>query len=208
MVQLGWSKSENSGWVWVNCSYPVFNIGLARILEGKMRVHTGRNPPNEDSHLLVAIVAAEATDVVSAAVDHVRLARPEAPVLLFDTRIDLPLARAALRAGARGFIHAGMTPQQIVRAVEVAAAGELVAPRKLLEELVTGEGSTDLEALSHRQREILGLVAEGRSNAQIAAHLYLSESTVKQHLRAAYKLLGVRNRGEAARLVRINEDPH
>jgi DNA-binding NarL/FixJ family response regulator len=70
--------------------------------------------------------------------------------------------------------------------------------------LVTGEESADLNVLSHRQREILGLVAEGRSNAQIAAHLYLSESTIKQHLRAAYKALGVRNRGEAAQLINTN----
>jgi DNA-binding NarL/FixJ family response regulator len=45
-------------------------------------------------------------------------------------------------------------------------------------------------------------VVDGLSNAQIAARLYLSESTVKQHLRAAYKLLGVKNRTEAARLIR------
>jgi DNA-binding NarL/FixJ family response regulator len=46
------------------------------------------------------------------------------------------------------------------------------------------------------------LVAEGESNAQIAGHLYLSVSTIKQHLRAAYKLLGVRNRTEAAKKIR------
>jgi DNA-binding NarL/FixJ family response regulator len=46
------------------------------------------------------------------------------------------------------------------------------------------------------------LVAEGESNAEIAGHLYLSVSTIKQHLRAAYKLLGVRNRTEAAKTMK------
>jgi DNA-binding NarL/FixJ family response regulator len=49
---------------------------------------------------------------------------------------------------------------------------------------------------------VLDLLAEGLTNAQIAKRLYLAESTVKQHLRAAYKLLGVENRTQAARLVR------
>jgi len=67
----------------------------------------------------------------------------------------------------------------------------------------TANGETaDLDALSPRQRKILRLMAGGLSNAQIARHLYLPESTVKHHLRATYKLLGVRNRIQAARLFR------
>jgi DNA-binding NarL/FixJ family response regulator len=60
----------------------------------------------------------------------------------------------------------------------------------------------NLGALSARQREILGYVVEGLSNAEIGRRLYLSESTIKQHLRAAYKLLGVSNRTEAAKTMR------
>ena len=56
--------------------------------------------------------------------------------------------------------------------------------------------------LSLRQREILEMVVEGLSNAQIAGRLYLTESTIKQHLRAAYKVLGVRNRTQAAKVMR------
>jgi DNA-binding NarL/FixJ family response regulator len=48
------------------------------------------------------------------------------------------------------------------------------------------------------------MVAEGESNAEIAGHLYLSESTIKQRLRGAYKLLGVRNRTEAAKTMKNN----
>jgi DNA-binding NarL/FixJ family response regulator len=95
-----------------------------------------------------------------------------------------------------------MTPEQVVRAVAVAARGELVAPRELLRYVLIDDQSGDLSALSARQREILGYVVEGLSNAEIGRCLYLSESTIKQHLRSAYKLLGVSNRTEAANLFR------
>jgi DNA-binding NarL/FixJ family response regulator len=64
------------------------------------------------------------------------------------------------------------------------------------------EEPANLGLLSARQREILGYVVEGLSNAEIARRLFLSESTIKQHLRTAYKLLGVNNSTEAANLVR------
>jgi DNA-binding NarL/FixJ family response regulator len=124
------------------------------------------------------------------------------PVVVFSPQLDLPLARDALQAGASGFVHAEMMPDQLVRAVAVAARGELVAPRELLRYVLTNDQSGDLSALSIRQREILGYVVEGLSNAEIGRRLYLSESTIKQHLRAAYKLLEVSNRTEAANLFR------
>jgi DNA-binding NarL/FixJ family response regulator len=68
---------------------------------------------------------------------------------------------------------------------------------------MTEETKTEhLRVLTPRQREILELVVEGLSNARIAERLFLTESTIKQHLRAAYKLLNVRNRTEAAKLLR------
>ena len=120
------------------------------------------------------------------------------PILVFGSRLELPLARAAIRAGASGFVHAGMTPGQVVRAVEVATKGELVAPRELIRYLIVEAEPANANLLSARQREILELVVEGLSNAKIARQLFLSESTVKQHLRAVYNLLKVSNRTEAA----------
>jgi DNA-binding NarL/FixJ family response regulator len=131
-------------------------------------------------------------------VRRVREAVPGAAVVVFSRSLDVKLARAAVDAGARGFLHAGMSPEQIVRGVSVAARGELALPRGLLEGLIAEQRGPDLSGLSPRQREIVGLVAEGLSNAEIARRLYLSVSTVKQHLRKAYKTLGVTNRREAA----------
>ena len=124
------------------------------------------------------------------------------PILVFGSHLNLPLARDALRAGASGYVHAWMTPDQLVRAVSVAIKGETVAPRQLLGYLLDQDEPANLGALSARQREILGYVAEGLSNAEIASALFLSESTIKQHLRAAYKLIGASNRTEAAKLFR------
>ncbi len=128
-------------------------------------------------------------------------------ILVFSLDLDLSLAQAALQAGARGFIHAGMQQDQIARAVKVATEGEIVAPRKLVEYLLSEKDSVSLDVLSSRQWEILELLAEGLTNAQIAQRLYLTESTIKQHLRHAYKQLGVKNRTEAAKLFRKEEAP-
>jgi DNA-binding NarL/FixJ family response regulator len=86
--------------------------------------------------------------------------------------------------------------------VEVVQKGELAAPRQLLRYLLHHNEKPEIGELSARGREILELVVEGLSNAEIAGRLYLSESTIKQHLRTAYKVLGVHNRTEAAKTMR------
>jgi DNA-binding NarL/FixJ family response regulator len=95
-----------------------------------------------------------------------------------------------------------MHPAQVLRAVEVVQQGELAAPRRLLGYLLSQNENPKIGGLSIRQQEILEMVVEGLSNAQIAGRLYLSESTIKHHLRAVYKVLGVHNRTEAAKTMR------
>ncbi len=187
------------GPVWISCSYPLITLGLTRALEGRATVYAGATPGVVPS---TVIICAEELEDVRTRIEDLKSANPGASILVFGMRVDLPLARTTFRAGARGFIHAGMSPDQVARAVEVAAQGEIVAPRQLVEHLLANEDPVDLELLSARQREVLELVVEGLSNAQIAQRLYLSESTIKQHLRAAYKALGVSNRNEAARVIR------
>jgi DNA-binding NarL/FixJ family response regulator len=127
---------------------------------------------------------------------------PGVPLLVLSSQLDLALASSALKDGADGFVHAMMHPAQVLRAVEVVQKGELAAPRQLLRYFLNQNENPKIGGLSARQREILEMVVEGMSNAQIAGRLYLSESTIKQHLRAAYKVLGVHNRTEAAKLMR------
>ena len=195
------SNSKPLGMVWVKCPGSVVGTGLVQALRQHAWVHTGNNPPPEGPSCVIICVN-DPKDLSERLEHHRELSPEESPILVFGLYLNLPLAREALRAGGSGFIHAEMTTSQLLRAVAVAQRGELVAPRDLLRYMLTEEDPVDLAALSARQREILGLVVEGMSNAEIARRLYLSESTVKQHLRGAYKLLGASNRTEAARLFR------
>jgi DNA-binding NarL/FixJ family response regulator len=189
------------GLVWVDCPRSVVSAGLVRALEKRATVHQGLKPPGDVPSCI--ILCANSREGLSERVTFYRELNPDAPpIVVFSPQLDLPLARDALQSGASGFVHAEMFPDQLLRALAVATKGELVAPRELLRYVLTNDQSSDLATLSARQREILGYVVEGLSNAEIARRLYLSESTIKQHLRAAYKLLGVSNRTEAANLFR------
>ena len=131
-----------------------------------------------------------------------RSGTPDAAVLVYAPCADLALTCDALRAGASGLLQTGFPPNELSRALSLALKGETVVPRKLLAAWLEEQRRTDPKlVLRPRQLEILRLAAEGLTNAQIAQRLHLAESTVKQHLRSAYKQLGVHNRNEAARLL-------
>jgi DNA-binding NarL/FixJ family response regulator len=202
MMENRSSRHKPLGLVWIDCSPSVTSLGLEHILNEQARVHVGREIPRDTPACI--ILCAEDTAVLSETIEHIRESSPEVPILVLGTHEDFELARDSLRSGASGFIHAEMPPRQLVRAVAVATKGEIVAPRGLIRYLLKSNNLPDLEVLSFRQRQILELVVEGLSNAEIAGRLYLAESTIKQHLRAAYRLLGVRSRTEAARLIRDN----
>ena len=194
-------RPEPLGLVWIDAPRSIVSAGLVRALEKRARVHQGLKPPGDVPTCIVLF--ANSPEGLSDRVEFYRELSPDAPpVVVFSPQLDLPLAHSALQAGASGFVHAEMMPDQLLRALTAAKRGELVAPRELLRHVLTKDQSGDLAALSVRQREILGYVVEGLSNAEIGRRLYLSESTIKQHLRAAYKLLGVSNRTEAANLFR------
>jgi DNA-binding NarL/FixJ family response regulator len=192
------------GLVWVKGTRRVLSLGLEKALGTSARVHKGHEGPKAEAPAAV-IYCPDGLDGVEVAqeVGRIRTQAPDAAILVFAPTPNLRLARGALKAGASGLIHAGMPPEQILRALSVALRGEVVLPRGLLRLWVDEQRPPDLGALlCARQREILELLAEGLSNAEIAGRLFLSESTVKQHLRAAYKALGVKNRREAAALLR------
>ncbi len=199
-------KPKPLGVVWICSRQPVLISGLTEILRPEAQIHLGQGPPTDTTSMSILFCSNGATDPASE-VKELRELVPGAPIVVLGSENKLRIARDVLRAGARGFIHLGMEPSQIVRALSVALKGELAVPRELLNQLIVGEDAPppDLAILTPRQREILKLVAEGQTNAQIAKRLFLSESTVKQHLRSAYKLLGVRNRTEAAKLLRGEE---
>lgn len=197
------STPKPLGAILLECPYPVLAFALKEILKEEAHVYEGRKPWGMEDPSLI-ILFASGSDVASE-VRRLRRLAPDAAVLVFGLRIDARLAESALLAGAHGCIHAGMQPEQIVRALWLASKGEILVPKELLENLMEESSVVKLAALTPRQREILDLASEGLSNAQIGERLFLTESTIKQHLYKTYKLLGVRNRTEAAKLLRDAE---
>jgi DNA-binding NarL/FixJ family response regulator len=191
------------GLVWVlTPSYSSTAAGLKQVLEGKAEVCiSGQSCAGSPS--CVVLYAGGVEEDCLEGMGRIRELYPDVPLLILGSQPDLGLAWSALKQGADGFVHAQMHPAQVLRAVEVVQKGELAAPRQLLGYyLLSQKEKPKLGNLTARQQEILEMVVEGLSNAQIAGPLYLSESTIKQHLRAAYKALGVRNRTEAAKTMR------
>lgn len=202
--EAGAAKPEDApvGQVWLKAGQQeAVPLGL-HTASRAARVHRGREQPaGEEPSVVVCFPSAE--EEVAPEVEGARALAPNAVVLVLAPSPSLRLARAALGAGAGGLLHGGMSPEQIHRAVRVALQGETVLPRSLLSEWVAEHRPPDLGVLlSARRRKILELVTEGLSNAEIAGRLFLSESTIKQHLHGAYRALGVRNRIGAATLLR------
>jgi len=99
--------------------------------------------------------------------------------------------RAAVEAGADGVVFDGDVERSLAAAVRAVAAGLTVVPATRGREVAP-------PTLSAREKQILRLVIDGLSNKEIAAQLYVAESTVKCHLSAVFQKLGVRSRAEAA----------
>jgi len=111
---------------------------------------------------------------------------------------------AALSAGASGFLLKDVSPEHLIAAIRLVRCGDaLLAPsitRRLVERFAPRSavsGGADLSALTPRELEVLGLVARGLSNAELAAALTLSEATVKTHVARILAKLQLRDRVQA-----------
>ncbi|MEV0054651.1 response regulator transcription factor [Saccharopolyspora shandongensis] len=104
---------------------------------------------------------------------------------------------AAIEAGATGYLLKDAMRDELFAAVRAAAAGRTVLSPAVASRLVSRVRSPGEQPLSAREREVLGLVARGRSNREIAADLFVSEATVKTHLTHLYGKLGVNDRAAA-----------
>jgi DNA-binding NarL/FixJ family response regulator len=133
-------------------------------------------------------------------------ALPNAPKVLVLTTYDLDeYVFDALAAGAGGFLLKESSPQEIIEAVRVVARGEVMlspsTTRKLVGHFVAVRANprrqralAKLTELSEREREVVTAVAQGKSNADIAGQLFLSEATVKTHITRTFAKLNVTNR--------------
>ena len=119
----------------------------------------------------------------------------------------------ALRAGASGFLLKDTPPADIIRAVRLVAAGDAMLSPAVTRTLIEQFGADQpaprraaarqaLRTLTDRERDVAAEVAQGRSNAEIAARLYMSEATVKAHVSRVLAKLGAANRVQVAIMAR------
>ncbi|MFD5622536.1 response regulator [Streptomyces yangpuensis] len=113
----------------------------------------------------------------------------------------------ALRAGASGFLLKDASADQLAEAVRVVAAGEALLSPNITKRLITefsrlgaprAPSRARIDALTERETEVLSLIAQGLSNAEISEHLVLAEQTVKTHVSRILVKLGLRDRTQAA----------
>jgi DNA-binding NarL/FixJ family response regulator len=127
-------------------------------------------------------------------------AAPQVPVAVLSGETGSDLIRAAIDEGASGFVPKASSSELLVAALQLILAGGVYLPEDVLGESVTERstaGDKQLDLLSHRQTDVLLRAIKGQPNKVIAIDMGIAEGTVKTHLSAAFKILGVHNRTEA-----------
>lgn len=137
----------------------------------------------------------------------IRAEHPGTEVVVLTTYEDDDSIVAALEAGARGYLTKAATSHQIAQALRAAAGGQGVLSPGVQANLVAAAGgsafrptATDTalpDGLTAREVDVLRLMAAGRTNAEIASTLFVSEATVKTHINHLFAKAGVANRGQA-----------
>jgi DNA-binding NarL/FixJ family response regulator len=127
---------------------------------------------------------------------------PQTHVLLFTPHASLELFRKAVAAGAIGCIVKDVSPAELAAAIRTVALGKTVLHQSIaiqvVEGLARGRGMPARHGLKDREIAILHEITKGLSDKEIAAKLFVSESTVKSTLRGIYQKLKIRNRAQAA----------
>jgi DNA-binding NarL/FixJ family response regulator len=142
---------------------------------------------------------------------------PDVAVLVLTTYDDDTSIAAALHAGARGYLTKEAGRAEIGAALRAAAAGQAAFAPSVSRRLIAALPRPDAfaarerrrvrdlpDTLTPREAEVLGLIAEGLRNAEIATALFIGETTVKTHINNAFAKIGVRNRTEATRYAQAN----
>jgi two-component system response regulator DegU len=134
----------------------------------------------------------------------VHAAQPDVRVVMLTMHADAEVVASAIRAGASGYLVKDCSTEEIAGAVRMAASGDTALSPQLassmLNELRKLERPTDNEderVITRREEEVLQLIADGCSTPEVAAKLYISQKTVKNHLASIYQKLDARDRTQA-----------
>ncbi|GIO12379.1 DNA-binding response regulator [Cohnella xylanilytica] len=145
------------------------------------------------------------------AAQRIRAARPEVRILMLTMFRDDASVLTAMKAGARGYILKDASKDEILRAIRAVAGGEAIfgphVASRVIDFATRQEyGIEALKELTPREKEVLALLIEDAANSDIAAALGLSAKTVANHVSSILNKLQVRDRHEAARLLKGNRD--
>ncbi|MGP1609167.1 MAG: response regulator [Burkholderiales bacterium] len=121
---------------------------------------------------------------------------PDLPVVMLSGILDVALMRQALDTGAAGFIPKSALSQVILPALRLVLAGGIYVPPEMLRPRAPDVAASGPE-FTARQRQVLALIVDGKSNKEIATTLQLSEPTVKAHVVAVFRALQVHTRAQA-----------
>jgi DNA-binding NarL/FixJ family response regulator len=127
---------------------------------------------------------------------------PAVPVAILSASENPADVQTALKAGASGFIPKSSTDDVILGAVQLILKGGVYVPPLMVTARVMPQGDAAIEKLTPRQRDVLGLLGQGKANKEIGVELGLSEATVKQHMSAILKTLNASNRVQAVLLAK------
>lgn len=201
--------------------HPLFREGVAYTLAAQPDMTVVAQGENGDEAL--RLVAEHAPDVLLldlnipggggiAAARAIAAAHPATRIVMLTASVDEDDLAAAMRAGARGYILKGVAARELVGIVRAVFGGQGYVAPSLAASLLAGSSASaapppdPLASLTERERQILDGVAEGLSNKEIAARLYLSVKTVKHYMTIIMEKLGVRNRTEAALVARRKDE--
>jgi DNA-binding NarL/FixJ family response regulator len=129
----------------------------------------------------------------------IKASHPEVPVVILTSFSDQARILAAIEAGAVGYLLKDAEPEELIRAVHAAVTGDApFSPRAARALLTLGSARQQFGDLTPRELDVLGCLAEGLSNKEIAARLGIAQKTVKAHLMRVFQRIGVRDRTQAA----------
>jgi two-component system, NarL family, response regulator DegU len=192
--------------------------GLRRTLEEEGLEVVGEAADGEEALRLAAKLRPDVVlmDVTMPVLDGVEATRqlhehlPEIPVVILTMHADREVLARAIRAGAAGYLVKDCSTDEVVRTVRLAANGETALSPELAASMLAEAQRVDTPAeelepiISRREEEVLQLVADGLSTSEVAAKLYISIKTVKNHLASIYEKLDSRDRTQAVlRAVRM-----
>lgn len=163
---------------------------------------------NNTADIVLMDVRMPDKDGIEATAEILKL-RPETRILMLTVIEDQSTLLRALLAGARGYLVYGrFTPEELIKAIHITVTGGIIAIPPVAPALLTNIQShiaganeiiemESMEPLTAREKDILGLIALGKGNQEIAAALSIEEKTVKNHINNIYSKLQIKSRYEA-----------